>query len=372
MFAKKDKPLPMAVLTSSKKGQEIASSSTSGGVHLGEDLYWNPLALPNPHLLAVGTSGSGKTQTILAIASELVAIYQDLKIIILDLHGDQNLPGEVCYALNQESPHGVNPLVLDLDSKGGGPGLQAIAVAATLKRSLVLGAVQEGVLIDALGECYKGEGIQRDDQRTWVRKPPTFENLQKNLVARSEDGCKESAKLLIKFAGIFHYGIFVKPQPELLSPLIRFDLSALGKVPGLGAIAVETILKQIMDRSRLGGAVTNSLSTYCFIDEAREVKKSPTVKTIVRDGRKYGLGIGLASQLASDFDEDLLANTALKILLAIDRAQLKQVATKLKFAEGHISELNRYEALVRLGNTARKVRLIPYFEREAAARERQT
>jgi len=43
--------------------------------HLGSNkegaVSWQPLALPNPHLLVVGGSGSGKSQTIKAIAHDL-------------------------------------------------------------------------------------------------------------------------------------------------------------------------------------------------------------------------------------------------------------------------------------------------------------
>ena len=45
-----------------------------------------------------------------------------------------------------ESPYGINPLTIDLDTKGGGPNLQAIAVTAVLKKALVMGPNQEGLL----------------------------------------------------------------------------------------------------------------------------------------------------------------------------------------------------------------------------------
>jgi ABC-type proline/glycine betaine transport system ATPase subunit len=34
---------------------------------LGEGYYWNPETLPNSHIVAIGASGSGKTQTLKAI-----------------------------------------------------------------------------------------------------------------------------------------------------------------------------------------------------------------------------------------------------------------------------------------------------------------
>ena len=69
MFARKEKPLPVAVL----KPEPIKNTQSieGEGIHLGEGYYWNPEALPNGHIVAIGASGSGKTQTLKAIANIL-------------------------------------------------------------------------------------------------------------------------------------------------------------------------------------------------------------------------------------------------------------------------------------------------------------
>lgn len=185
----------------------------------------------------IGASGSGKSQTLKAIAWELPKQFTEVKIIIVDFHGDLELPNETCYPLDMESPYGINPLVVDLDTKGGGPNLQAIAVAAVLKKALILGANQEGLVISILNSCYQNKSIVQDDFNTWTLTPPTFADVRREIESRVEDGCKESVKLQLKLAATFQYGIFDKPQPALDAQIIRFDLSALGKVPGLSAIA---------------------------------------------------------------------------------------------------------------------------------------
>ena len=127
MFSfKKEKPLPKPVF----EVIETPSPTTSDGegIHLGENCYWNPAALPNGHIVAIGASGSGKTQTLKAIAHELHTNYPELQVILLDFHGDQEILGETCYPLHMASPYGINPLVVNLDPEGGGPNLQAIQV----------------------------------------------------------------------------------------------------------------------------------------------------------------------------------------------------------------------------------------------------
>ena len=120
MFSK-EKPLPMAVL-SPRKNVTTTNNAVSEGVHLGDGIYWNHRKLPNPHLAIIGASGSGKTQTMKAIAHELHQ-QNNCNIIILDFHGDQELPGETCYPLHMASPCGINPLEINLDPEGGGPEL---------------------------------------------------------------------------------------------------------------------------------------------------------------------------------------------------------------------------------------------------------
>jgi len=124
MFSRKQKPLPAAV-----PDKREATVNVSSGIALGSNCYWNPENLPNGHVVALA---SGKTQTLKALAYELPKLYPQVRIVVIDFHGDQQLPGEICYPLNMESPHGINPLMVDLDNKG--PALQTIAVAAVMKR----------------------------------------------------------------------------------------------------------------------------------------------------------------------------------------------------------------------------------------------
>ncbi len=149
MFSRKERPLPKPVFESIPPPVQNDGAEEEG-IFLGEGCYWNPAALPNGHVVAIGASGSGKTQTLKAIAFSLRQTYPDIQIFVIDFHGDQEIEGETCYPLHMASPHGINPLVVNLDPEGGGPNLQAIAVTTTLKKSLRLGPNQEGLMLDIL------------------------------------------------------------------------------------------------------------------------------------------------------------------------------------------------------------------------------
>ncbi|MHC5818967.1 MAG: ATP-binding protein [Nostoc sp.] len=357
------KPLPAATLKPNQSSKKTTLNNTSG-ILLGDEVYWNPTTLPNGHIAIIGASGSGKTQTLKAIAYELPRFIPSVHCITLDFHGDQELPGEVHYPLNMESPYGINPLVVDLDTKGGGPSLQAIAVAAILKKALTMGINQEGLVIDILTTCYKERGIIQDEPKTWKLESPTFADVRQEIEFRIRKDCKESSKLALKLAAMFEYGIFTRPQPSLNHQIIRFDLSALGKVPGLAAIAAEALIKQVMDSHRIGGEIEGKIPrTYLFIDEAKEVKTSRTLNIVLADGRKYGLGAVVASQRDAEISNEVIANTSTKIILSVDQTEVKRVASRFRFSDHLIANLEPLQALVRMGKDGHKVNIKPYYER---------
>lgn len=356
-----NKPLPTAVLT--PQTTKVERHCFSQGIHLGNGAYWDIEALPNAHIVAIGASGSGKTQTLKAIAYELRQVYPQTRVILIDFHGDQALAGETCFPMHMASSYGINPLVINLDPEGGGPNLQAIAVASVLKKAIQLGPNQEGYLLDVLADCYKSRGVTAE-QDTWHREPPNFADVQQRIQEREEDGCKDAAKLRLKLGATFQYGIFSRPQPELTDPLIRIDLSKLP--PALQAVGAESLANQLMNNHRLLGEVDGKLPrTYLFIDEAKEMPRTSgnASDRIIADGRKYGLGLALASQSERHLSLDVIGNSATKIVLPVDQTEVKKVARKFRFAENRIAKLEPLQALCRFGTESELVQIQPYYQR---------
>jgi type IV secretory pathway VirB4 component len=357
------KPLPRQTLrppAPKVAGVQTLPSKLERSILLGENIFWDLAKVPNPHMVILGTSGSGKTQTLKAIVSELFRSSPS-QSIVLDFHGDQELPGETYYPLNMSSTHGINPLRVNLDPEGGGPKLQAIAVASSLRRSLQLGVNQEGLLIMILEEVYDLKNIDQDNYRSWTNNPPHFGDLQDAIDRRAAGGCSDSAKLQIKMAATFQYSVFSKPQIDFNSgKLIRIDLSKVP--PELGSIASEALLKQLMDNHRLAGE-SPEIKTFVFIDEAKELKGSKLLDRITADGRKYGFGVVLASQRESHLSADILANSATKIVLAVDAADVRRVANRFRFDAGRIASLQTFQALIRLGQNAVTCQIQPYYLR---------
>ena len=362
MFAPKEKPLPTPVL---KPLQANNTPLIEGeGIHLGEGYYWNLSTLPNGHIVAIGASGSGKTQTLKAIAYSLHTTYPDMQIILLDFHGDQEIIGETCYPIHMASPHGINPLVVNLDPEGGGSNLQAIQIAGILKKSLRLGPNQEGKLIEIIKTCYQGRGITQEKQATWSLEPPNFNDIQTQIIKRIEEGCKESQKLNLKLAATFEYKIFSRPQPKFSEKLLRIDLSKLPTE--LRAIAAESLAWQLMNQHRLMGEIQGRLPrTFLVIDEAKEMpkKEGSACDFIICDGRKYGLSLILASQSERHLSQEVIGNSATKIVLPVDACECAKVAKKFRFAEKKVASLTPLTALCRFGKEAELLEILPYYQR---------
>lgn len=355
------KPLPPVVVR--ENTPRIIQSGMTSGICLGNDIFWNPEQLPNAHIVAIGASGSGKTQTLKGIAFALSLEYPSVKFVIIDFHGDQDISGETVFEFHRESPHGVNLLSVNLDTEGGGVSLQIIAVVGSMKR-LLLGANQAGVLLEAIKQAYSRRGIFDEQCKTWKLEPPTFADVRE-VLEKSES--KEAAKLLLKLATFFEYGIFSRRQPDFFNTQItRLDLSRLP--PSLQAVAAESIAAQLMNTHRLLGEMSGKLPrTFLFVDEAKELKGSPSADRIIADGRKYGLALVLASQSERHLSPDIIGNAATKIVLPVDQTEVRQVARKFRFDENKIASLRQLNALCRFAaSPAVQVQILPYYKRKKA------
>lgn len=374
MFSKPPAPLPPPKITppSSSPQPEIEPEDAGVivGFNEGEPVKWDPSALPNKHVTGIGASGQGKTQLVKSLVFGLMEAYDDLQFVVIDLHGDQELPGETLYEINRSSPYGINLLTLDIDEVGGGPQLQTQAVANNLQRQYKLGTSQKSVLKSIIETCYIGAGIIESEPKTWTNNLPTFAEVEmelENLLEEAESA-RERNKLeglQDKLSDVFSYGIFSREQPDIFSPrLVRLDLSALAKVDGLQAIAVDSVAKQLMDRHRLLGENSGE-SRYLVVDEARCMKDSKQTNDILRDGRKYSLSIMLFSQSERDLSADAISNASSCFVLGVTPSDLRKVANKFRFSEAKIAELKPLEALCRFGKNSQYIRILPFFERSS-------
>jgi len=110
----------------------------------------------------------------------------------------------------------------------------------------------------------------------------------------------------------------------------RYDMSRLYTEEQ--GYLVELAMEDIFIEAIKGG-FKNEVDTFIVVDESQKFIDASSVDHIVsvigREGRKFGLGIILATQNCANFPEDILINSATKMVLGIDETYLLGVSKKL-------------------------------------------
>jgi len=158
-------------------------------------LAWNQTTALNGHMVIAGGSGSGKTHQIRRICSIMAAA--GIRLHIIDVHGDIDLPGAHTVKFSESTSFGLNPLEISADPDFGGPRKRTLAFVSTLRRLATLGDRQRVALQRAVLELYKNYGFYHDEPRSWglgydprsfvkagtVKRYPTIADL-KTLILR--------------------------------------------------------------------------------------------------------------------------------------------------------------------------------------------
>ncbi|MGI8786019.1 MAG: ATP-binding protein [Acidobacteriota bacterium] len=312
-----------------------APAASPKGLHLGGALYWSPEAHPNPHVLIVGGSGSGKTWAMRWLAVELVK--RGYRCILFDFHGDLHAPGTVSYRIAADSQYGVNPL----DDP------QRFEVLELLRNTFrPMGTLQ----LALLDECLK---------ETYTRSQPHFGDLLEVLQShiQKDPGNLRLQELRTKLSLAFDLKIFSKPAVPLFGDgSVHLDLTGLPAA--LQFLASDTLLRQILRRRQLGGPLP--LSVFVLVDESKLCTPadrnfpSSGLNRIATEGRKFGLGLVVSSQFVGHLGRDVVVNTFTKIVMKTDRTEISATARRFRLEPLVLETLERPgHALVHFADSTR-------------------
>lgn len=267
-------------------------------------VYWKPKKQRNQHFVVVGTSGSGKTETLKAIIFELQKF--GVPSLIVDFHNEY---GDIAgYRVNLRECT-INPLEV---LKGRRPQDVIYEVANIMKKIFKLGDQQEAFLRLAIKKCYSDKGI---DILTEMKdkEAPRFLDIKDQLefmITPQNRGIIRT--LLNRIDPLFEVDIFfgestVLPFEKVLEKTTSIELKDFPTEDVKSAIA-EFFLNKFIYYLYSAGR-TDKLRLYCIVDEAhRLLYDNSPLDRLLREARKYGAGIILSSQRPSDFSETILAN----------------------------------------------------------------
>jgi hypothetical protein len=152
-----------------------------------------------------------------------------------------------------------------------------------------------------------------------------IEGMKKN-VEKMVESLLDRVQIL-EDAGVFN-GNKLSFDPK--KKVFVFDLKTLTYDEKI--VFIDTMSRKIHDHAISKGLIGHAREIM-VIDEANEIidpnDKDSIYNRIVLGMRKYGLGLILGSQAIHHFSDDVLMNTAMKIVLGVDEIFIKQVSSKI-------------------------------------------
>ena len=223
-------------------------------------------------------------------------------------------------------------------------------------------------------EAYEGRGIIKNKPDTWNKPAPTLKDVYDIYVNRED--LKEDS-LYAAFSNIIDFEIF-EPDPfkteslfELIDGVTVIDLS--GYDPGIQNLVVAITLDlfysqmQAYGHSKIDGHL-RQLNKIILVDEADNFlsKNFSSLKKILKEGREFGVGTILSTQLLSHFStsENDYANYILTWVVHnvsdLNNKDVKYIFnTQSKGEEENIyskiKSLNKHYSLVKMGDRDRPV-----------------
>jgi DNA helicase HerA-like ATPase len=129
-------------------------------------------------------------------------------------------------------------------------------------------------------------------------------------------------------------------------------------------VAVSRFVLQKVYSDMLAKGPTQAMRVFAVVDEAHKLSYEETLTELIREARKYGVGILLASQSVKDFDRIVFDMVGTKIALQLEGDDAKVMSENL----GLVDKQERDIARQIIMNQAPHIALIrsnhfePYFQ----------
>jgi hypothetical protein len=326
----------------------ILISSPSESIYIGKTsllnipFFWNPKKLINPHICVVGITGSGKSYFVKTFITRARLVLNS-NILILDWVGEYNdwvksAGGRVIDFGKQ----GIN--IMDIENTDKMARLQQVINAFRILTDIEKYPKQLTITYEALLESYK------------TRKNPTLRDVVKILAKKQKDLiyklCKNRIENLLASSG----NSFCSKDfniNSLTKGLVCVDLHNLPteQQRSLAGLTILQFIKEYM-RKRPSNKIMPEL--FVIIDEAWKIAadERSDVISIIREGRKYGFSIIIASQNPSDIHKTIFSNAgtvfSFRLILSSEREYLRSSLSYSEYYELQSQRLAVGQALVHI------------------------
>ncbi len=277
----------------------------------------------NNNMGIIGTMGTGKTQFTKSLITQLCINQKKnfsstpLGILIFDYKGDYNKSKADFVSVTKATvikPYKIRYNPFSLSHRRHDMPLMPLHIANTFTDTISkiygLGSKQNSVLLESITEAYRQQGISPENEATWNKPAPTFEQVYKIYESGSFGNVKDSLSAVMNK---LHQFVIFEPDPfktvslaELLKGTVVIDLS--GYDEDIQSLIVAITLDQFYSQMHAGGSSKTDgklrqLRTFIFVDEADNFMKTgiPSLKKILKEGREFGVGVILSTQSLKHF-----------------------------------------------------------------------
>ncbi len=322
-------------LSEPRPGEPLPPTArTADGIHLpigttgvaSKAFGWQPSVKGSPHLLILGLPGQGKSVLLRTLLAGLNAA--GVPSLTIDFAGDLS------------SGAGANVKVLDgsrgldfspLEDAGGKVEPTCYRLAEIMAVTSGLGDIQKNLVYDALVQEYGAAGRSG--------RAPTLAGLNKQVGALATGGQasnKDVNKILYRLRPISGLGLFNETAPQDSSPLAFkepprascfLDLHAVD-LDDMKTAAVAFLLRRLYKAAPQWGQ-SEVIRLAVAVDEAHRIAKDPTLPLILKELRKYGVMVIVASQNLGDFNPSVLINVGATAVFRLNFPESKSAAQRL-------------------------------------------
>ena len=306
---------------------EMLLSLPSSSIYLGKTLllhvpfFWNPKKLVNPHICICGITGSGKSYLIKSFITRARLIF-GARALILDWAGEYSewvrLAGGKVVSFGKD---GLN--LLDLGGSTAHARTRQVVESLEMLTDLQSFPKQRRLTEDAIEQAFLSMGLKLHQPMRRKKRQPTLEQvhaiLKKNS-SRDPEAAEAARRIrtLLLSSGKSFCSTTIGMN-DLLSGLVCVDLHSLS-TESLRSLAGLSILQFVKGKMRNEPyRPEGGVSLFVVVDEAWKIAadERSDVISIVREGRKYGFGIIVASQNPTDVHKSIFSNAGTTFLFRL-------------------------------------------------------
>ncbi len=298
-----------------------------------EDIVWEASTTGSPHLFILGIPGQGKSETTIRLLQGAAA--EGLPTLVIDFHGQFGQDPRRPESLRvQDAVAGLpfSPFELAADAGRHAYKMNALSVSEIFAYVCGLGDIQRDVVYQALVAGYTAHGHGRLTPPTGI---PTLEEIQRRIGELEKE--RGVANVLARCRPLLEYGLFTDDTGLNVQDMIKnglvVDLRGFAEAEQAQVAAGAFLLRKVY-KDMFSWGQTGKLRLAIVLDEAHRLAKDATLPKLMKEGRKFGIAIIVASQGIDDFHPDVLANAGTKIIYRINYPQSRKAAGFLRTRTG--------------------------------------